>query len=120
MATPRKTTSKTAQAAKAAGAKVPQDRQTASSDVDPENFAFEWRGLEIVVNAEDFDDVEFIEMLQNNLMAALRQLLGNEQYREVIAFLKETDPKGRGKARMSELQEFFQDLQEAIRPFVQS
>lgn len=114
--TTRKTTSSTAQRAKAAGAKAPQDRQSAQADVESTTQIFEWRGLEFEIDTDVFDDVDFLELLTQSLSQALRQLLGSGQYRALKEVLKETDPKGTGRARMSELQVFIEDMQEAIAP----
>lgn len=115
MATTRKT-STTASRAKAAGAKTPQDRQTASNDVENTIQEFDWRGHTYEIDSDDIDDVEFIEALQTNLPQALRILLGRDQHNELMQQLKDTDPKGKGRARMSEMREFFEDLNEFLRP----
>jgi hypothetical protein len=62
-----------------AGAKKPQDRQTAKSDVVTSKSAFEWRGTDYVVDPDLIDDLEFFEALENNAFAtAVRKMLGDQ------------------------------------------
>ncbi|WP_178945901.1 hypothetical protein [Kocuria sp. TGY1127_2] len=117
MATPRKNTN-TAARAKEAGAKQPQDRQTASEEVDSSIHEFNWRGNVYEIDIDDLDDLEFGDTLQQSVSQGMRILLGGEQYRTLIEDLKENDPKGKGKARQTEMRRFFEDLSEFVRPLV--
>lgn len=117
MATPRKNTT-TAQRAKTAGAKAPKDRQTASNDVESTIVDYNYHGEVYEIDTDNFDDVEFLEMLNANFSSALRILLGTEDHKRLIAQMKAEDPKGTGKVRVTVMREFFEDLQEYVRPLV--
>lgn len=100
--------SATAQKARAAGASVPADRQTAQHDVDPEAFPFNFRGEEYIVDVDMLDDVEFIETFSSNLVNGIRMLIGVEGTNRLKTQLKSEDPKGR--ARIGDFQFFFEQL----------
>lgn len=112
----RKPANSTAAKAKARSAKVPQDRQTASNDVESTLIDYNYHGTVYQIDTDDFDDMEFIATLQTNYIQALRSLLGREQYETLIQQFKDEDPKGTGKARVSVMKEFFDDLQEYVGP----
>ena len=60
-----------------AGAKRPQDRQTAKADVVATKSRFDWRGTEYTVDPDLIDDLEFFEALETNQFAtAVRKMLG--------------------------------------------
>lgn len=103
--------------AKAAGARVPQDRQTASNDVESTIIDYNYHGEVYRIDTDNFDDIEFLEMLSTSFTNALRILMGSDQKR-LIEQMKAEDPKGTGKARASVMREFFEDLQEYVRPLV--
>ena len=44
--------------------------------------------------------------------------MGAEDYKRLIAQMKAEDPKGTGKVRVTVMREFFEDLQEYVRPLV--
>ncbi|MFI8597695.1 hypothetical protein ACIGDM_10315 [Rothia koreensis] len=116
MATNTRKPNNTAAKAKARSAKVPQDRQTASDDVESTIVDYNYHGTVYQIDTDDFDDVEFIDQLQNSLNRGLRTLLGAEQHKVLIQQFKDEDPSGKGKARVTTMQEFFEDLQEHMSP----
>ena len=116
MATNTRKPNNTAAKAKARSAKVPQDRQTASNDVESTIVDYNYHGTVYQIDTDDFDDIEFITTLQTNYIQALRELLGREQHDALMQQFKDEDPSGKGKARISVMKEFFEDLQETVGP----
>lgn len=87
-----------------AGAKRPQDHQTAKQEHDgPNDVVVEWDGHEYLVSGEDMDDAELLEFFTDgNFVGALRILLGDEQWAEY----KERARNERGKVSATRCSEF--------------
>ena len=89
-----------------AGAKKPQDRQTAKSDVVKSKSTFDWRGTDYVVDPDLIDDLEFFEALEGNQFAtAVRKMLGDQQYVTFKAQVKEVE----GRVSMSAVRAFLEE-----------
>lgn len=103
---PRKPAAKTTVPA---GAKKPADRQTAKDDVVSEERVFNWRGTDYTVDTERIDDLEFIEKLEQNMLAtALGLMLGKDQYETYKAQVKESE----GRVSMKTTQTFLEEYME--------
>lgn len=88
-----------------AGAKKPQDRQTAKSDVVTAKSSFEWRGTDYVVDPDLIDDLEFFEALENNAFAtAVRKMLGDQYDR-----FKDQVREAEGRVSLSTTQAFLNE-----------
>lgn len=88
-----------------AGAKKPQDRQTAKSDVVKSTSKFDWRGTEYTVDPDLIDDLEFFEALESNQFAtAVRMMLG-DQYGKFKAQVKEAE----GRVSIASTQAFLEE-----------
>lgn len=101
-------------AARSAGAKLPDDHQSASNDVTADIVEFEHLGIIYEIDTDKFDDLETMEMLQLSLTRGLRNLLGVEQAKTLFESLKENDPKG--ILRISAARDFVDRMQEAVGP----
>ena len=88
-----------------AGAKKPQDRQTAKSDVVKSKSTFNWRGTDYVVDPDLIDDLEFFEALEGNQFAtAVRKMLG-DQYDKFKDQVKEAE----GRVSLANTQAFLEE-----------
>lgn len=90
-----------------AGAKTPADRKSKKSDV----IAFEFEGVTYKLNKADFDDLEFVELLQDDKqLIAFRKLLGNEQWSKFKDSVRTDD----GRVPADQAERFFELMQEQI------
>lgn len=88
-----------------AGAKKPQDRQTAKADVATKKTSFDWRGTDYVVDPDLIDDLEFFEALEGNQFAtAVRKMLG-DQYNKFKDQVREAE----GRVSLSTTQAFLEE-----------
>lgn len=102
--------------ARAAGAKLPDDYQSASQDVVSDIVEFEFEGIIYEVDTDKFDDLEMLDTLQVSLSRGIKELLGADQHKTLVAHLKKNDSKG--MLRASKVKEFFDVMQGAVGPLV--
>lgn len=103
-------------AARAAGAKLPTDHQTAENDLVDDIVEFEYDGETYMVDTDKFDDLEIIDLLGRSMAMGLRRLLGADEFERLRENFKANDPKG--VFRMSKAQDFITRMQEAVGPLV--
>lgn len=96
---------------KAKTVKTPQDHQKEEA-AGVKDVTVEWHGHEYLITGEAIDDAEVLEFLtDNNMIGALRQLLGPKVWAEY----KERERNGRGRVTASGATEFTTHIFETVK-----
>ncbi len=90
-----------------AGAKKPTDRKSKKSDT----VSFEFEGETYRFSKDSFDDLEFLELIQDDKqLIAFRKMLGVQQWEKFKNSVRTSD----GRVPSDKSEEFFNLIQEQI------